>query len=169
MYVIKDSQSNILQHVNILQGQSFITIPRYIMSPLLDSCQYWMDWMVDSCCGKVRDKSKLQARKQPRSPDARNAPSNLIDGNNILKRLEKERRIIKPPRSKNSKKNFKTHSHQAGQKKGRVMVRKVIVEGREFAVKDDSAADGEDEDEDSKKNLNKIVKLVKQYTFQNNI
>ena len=130
----------------------------YIMSPLLDSCQYWMDWMVDSCCGKVRDKSKLQARKQPRSPDARNAPSNLIDGNNILKRLEKERRIIKPPRSKNSKKNFKTHSHQAGQKKGRVMVRKVIVEGREFAVKDDSAADGEDEDEDSKKNLNKIVK-----------
>ena len=46
------------------------------------------------------------------------------------------------------------------------MVRKVIVEGREFAVKDDSAADGEDEDEDSKKNLNKIVK---QYTFQNNI
>ena len=50
-----------------------------------------MDWMVDSCCSKVRDKSKLQARKQPRSPDARNAPSNLIDGNNILKRLEKER------------------------------------------------------------------------------
>ena len=61
------------------------------MSTLLDSCQYWMDWMVDSCCSKVRSKSKLQARKQPRSPDARNAPSNLIDGNNILKRLEKER------------------------------------------------------------------------------
>ena len=71
------------------------------------------------------------------SPSAPSAPSSSNS------------KIIKPPRSNNSKKNSKTRSHQAGQKKGRVVVRKVIVEGREFAVKDDSAADGEDEDDGS--------------------
>jgi hypothetical protein len=83
---------------------------------------------------------KLNEQEQNKKTSPSSAPSAPLSSNS---------KIIKPPRSKNSKKNSTTHSHQAGQKKGRVMVRKVIVEGREFAVKDDSAADGEDEDEGS--------------------